>query len=272
VTDPTPVPATEPQWSLRRTLRTPSAESWAVVDAKAERVGAVTVHFGPDAVEGIVALPADTGPDAVRGMLAWLTDLLSLDATAGPGGIVHWVVATGALEDYGRRSPGRRATGVETDVATAKARIEPVLATMFPSVETLPDGGWAIDTGSARVFVTIRLGDGGAVLVRVLSITNLDVPVDGDLPAFLLSSNFSMALGRFSLDLEHRAVWFDHVLTADDLDDTTLGRTISAVAATADRYDDEIKQRFGGRTFREEGSPVEAAAKLGEPGMAGGYL
>jgi hypothetical protein len=105
----------------------------------------------------------------------------------------------------------------------------------------------------------------------VFSITNVDVPLDGDLPRFLLGLNYTFALGRFAVDAERRAVWFDHVLTADDLDDGTLARTISAVAGTADRYDDEIKERFGGRTFREEGSPVEQAAVAG-PGMAGGYL
>jgi hypothetical protein len=258
-------------WSLRRVLRTADAELWAVL-AGTTRFGTVSLQYAPGVVEGVVALPADLSGDAAKGMIIWITELLDLDSAAGPGGVIHWVVSTGVVEDLYRRSPGRRATGLETDVATARARIEPVLAGMFPEMATLPDGGYAVDTGSVRVFVNVRLADGGAVLVRVFSITNLDVEVDGELPAFLLSLNFSMALGRFSLDTEHRAVWCDHVLTADELDDATLGRTIAAVAATADRYDDEIKTRFGGRTFREEGSPVDQAATLAAQGMAGGYL
>lgn len=276
---PEPPPPDDPKqdeparqgWSLRRLLRTADAETWAVAGGET-RIGTVAIQYATGAVEGVVTLPAELAGDAAKGLIIWVTDLLDLDSAAGPGGLIHWVVSTGVAEDLWRRSPGRRATGLETDVATARARIEPVLASMFPEMTTLPDGGYAVDAGSVRVFVNVRLADGGAVLVRVFSITNLDVEVDGELPAFLLSLNFTMALGRFSLDTEHGAVWCDHVLTADELDDATLGRTIAAVAATADRYDDEIKTRFGGRTFREEGSPVDQAATLAAQGMAGGYL
>jgi len=259
--------------ALRRTLRGAGAESWEIVGGEAagesERVGVVTLHYGDDAVEGTLALPA-VEADTVRGILGWVTDLLQLDDAAGPGGMIHWTVVTGEIEDFWRRSPGRRGTGAELDVATARARVEQVLTAMFPQVGTLPDGGYAVDAGSVRVFVAVRQVDGGVVLVRVFSITNLDVDVAGDLPRFLLELNFQMALGRFSLDPANRAVWFDHVLGTEDLDDGALARTIAAVAQTADRYDDEIKGRFGGRTFREEGSPVDAANS--EPGMAGGYL
>jgi hypothetical protein len=263
-----PEPAA-PAWTVRRTLRTPSSESWDLLAAGAERAGTLSVQYAEDAVEGVLALPENAPAGEVRPILAWLTDLLTLDVAAGPGGLIHWTVTRGALEDFWRRSPGRRPTGVETDVATARARVEPVLSSMFPELTTLPDGGYAVDAGSVRVFVTLRLVD-GAVLVRVFAITNLDVPVDGELPAFLLGLNLALPLGRFALDNEHRAVWLDHVLTAEQLDDATLTRVVATVAGTADRYDDEIKTRFGGRTFREEGSPVEAATAV--PGMAGGYL
>lgn len=275
MTEPTPPAAATPDpkpaepWGLHRTLRTESAESYDVV-AGDGRIGTVTLQYAPGVVEGVLTVPADLGADAVRGLLVWVTDLLALDAAAGPAGSIHWVVASGALEDFWRRSPGRRATGAETDVATARARVESVLHGMFPNVATLPDGAYAVDVGSVRVFVGARLVD-DATVVRVFSITNVDVPLDGDLPRFLVGLNFGFAIGRFSVDAERKAVWFDHVLGADDLSDGTLSHTIAAVAGTADRYDDEIKARFGGRTFREDGSPVEQATTP-EAGMAGGYL
>ena len=274
---PLPPPAEQPQQppsgpQLRRVLRTASAESWEIAGADDhQRIGAVSVHYGPESVEGILTLPAGTDADAVRGVLGWVTDLLTLDSAVGPGGVIHWVVCVGETEDFWRRSPGHRPSGAESDVAGAKARVEQVLATMFEQVSALPDGTYFVDAGSVRVFVAVRLA-GTDVLVRVFSITNLDVPSDGDLPRFLLQQNFAIAVGRFSLDAQQRAVWFDHVVGADELDDATLSRTVAAVAATADKFDDDIKARFGGRTFREEGSPVEHAAVAAHPGMAGGYL
>ena len=254
--------------SLRRALRTASGESWEIVSGEADRVGAVTIQYAEDAVEGVLVLPAEADADAVRGILAWVTELLQLDAAAGPGGVIHWIAATGAVEDFWRRSPGRRPSGAQLDLVAAKARVEQVLASMFEKVEAASEDTYAVDVGSTRVFVGVRQVN-DAVMVRVFALTNVDVPVDGDLPRHLLALNFGMALGRFSLDVGNRSVWFDHVLGSDELDEA-LARTIAAVAATADKFDDEIKGRFGGRTFREEGSPVEAAQA--QPGMAGGYL
>ena len=273
-TDVTPPPAASepegegPPLSLRRLLRTDSAETWVIAGGE-DRVGAVTLHFSPDAIECVLLLPEGVEPDSVRGILGWVTDLLQLDGAAGPGGTIHWVVSVGQIEDFWRRSPGRPPTGAENDLDTARNRVEQVLAQMFEEVGKLPDGTYAVDAGSVRVFVAVRLNE-EHVLARVFAITNIDVQTDGDLPRFLLGANFTMALGRFSLDAANRAVWFDHVLGSEDLDDGSLARTIAAVAATADKFDDEIKQRFGGRTFREEGSPVEAVGT--QPGMAGGYL
>lgn len=254
---------------LRRTLRTATAESYEVASGE-QQVGTVSVHYGPEQIEGVLTLVgADVDADTIRGVLGWVTDLLQLDGAAGPGGLIHWTVATGEMEEFWRRSPGRRPTGAEDDLGTARVRVEQVLASMFEQVQQTPDGGYAVDTGSVRVFVNLRLIE-AHVLVRVFSITNVGVQTDGDLARFLVGLNFTMALGRFSLDAGQKAVWFDHVLGADELD-AALPRTIAAVAQTADRYDDEVKARFGGRTFREEGSPVEAAA-AGSGGMAGGYL
>lgn len=271
-TDVTPPPADPaaddaPPLSLRRLLRTDSAETWVIAGGD-DRVGSVTLHFSPDAIEGVLLLPEGVEPESVRGILGWVTDLLQLDGAAGPGGTIHWVVSVGQIEDFWRRSPGRPPTGAENDVDNARNRVEQVLGQMFQEVGKLPDGTYAVDTGSVRVFVSVKLND-AEVLVRVFAITNVDVPVDGDLPRFLLGANGGMAIGRFSLD--GRNVWFDHILTPEGLDEDALARAVAAVAGVADKFDDEIKQRFGGRTFREEGSPVEAVAQSAA-GMAGGYL
>ncbi len=268
-----PKPASGPPgWGFRRTARTPQSDSWDIVDAESDRIGSITLQYvAPAGVEGLLALAGEVADDQRRSLLAWLTEWLALDEAAGPGGVIHWTTVAGTATDYWRRAPGRRPTGAEQDLAVARSRVEAVLSQMSADWGTMPDGDIAVDVGSVRVFVAIRLVD-AAVVVRAFAITNLDVPTDGELPAYLLHLNFSMAIGRFSLDTNNGAVWFDHVLAGDEVDDTSLVRVIAAVGATADKYDDEIKQRFGGRTFRESGSPVEEAAKLPSPGMVEGYL
>ena len=50
------------------------------------------------------------------------------------------------------------------------------------------------------------------------------------------------------------------------------GTLVDTAHGYSDGASEEIKARFGGRTFREEGSPVDQAATPAGAGMAGGYL
>ena len=266
--EPPPVP-----WTLRRVARTAGAESWDVI-AGADLAGTLSlVYADGGGVEGLLALVADQpDEDAVRGLLGWVTDMLALDESAGAGATIHWRVSTGPLTEFWCRSPGRRAGGAERDMSAVRARVEGVLSGHFGGFATLEDGDYSVDVGSVRVFVAPRHVDETTIGVRVFSITNVDLPADADPAGYLLGLNFGFVVGRFSLDGTGTAVWFDHVLVGHEVDDVSLVRVVGAVAGTADQYDDEIKKRYGGRTFREEGSPVEHAAQLAGADMAGGYL
>src|SRR5258708_21087036 len=95
MTEPTdaPKPAESPTWTLRRTLRTPSAETWDVV-AGNERVGIVSLQYGTDAVEGMLSLPA-ADKERAKELLGYVTDLLALDLSAGAGGVIHLGLSAG---------------------------------------------------------------------------------------------------------------------------------------------------------------------------------
>lgn len=268
-----PPPAGPPGWSLRRSLRTAHSESWNLHDVRGERVGAATLQYAGELVEGSLLLGGAVDDETRRGLLGWISDVLALDGAVGAGGTIHWIAVAGEPTDYWRQAPGRRLTGAENDLAVVRSRVESVLSSLFGGYGALPDGDLAVDVGSVRVFVATRLVDTTAI-VRVFAITNVDVPKDTALPAYLLSLNFGLVVGRFSLDPSGRTVWFDHVVGGDEITTATLARVVSTVAATADRHDDEIKAKFGGRTFREEGSPVEEKISLSQTqsGMSGGYI
>ena len=68
--------------------------------------------------------------------------------------------------------------------------------------------------------------------------------------------------GRFALDAEHAAIWFDETLLGDQLSDETLHATVGIVASTADEWDDRLKQMFGGVTYQQflkQGAQQEAS-------------
>lgn len=113
------------------------------------------------------------------------------------------------------------------------------------------DGDFVLSIGEVHVMVAPRAMPDGEILTRIFAITNVGVTVSGELGLFLARLNFGMAFGRFALDVEHRAVWFDEMLLGEQFREKELRFAIEMVASTADQWDDRIKQMFGGVTYQE---------------------
>jgi len=162
----------------------------------------------------------------------------------------------------------------EQKLAAVRERIERVAAELGDGPpEQDSDGDYVIALGDVHVIVAPRATPAGPLVVRVFAITNVGIQVAPELGLFLARLNFGLMFGRFALDAEHRAVWFDETLLGDRFGDDELRFTIRVVADTADEWDDRLKQMFGGATYQE----VLAGRAKGEvpptkPGLSGGYL
>ena len=134
------------------------------------------------------------------------------------------------------------------------------------------DGDYLLGLGDVHVIVAPRALPGGPLVVRVFAITNTGVQVVPELGLFLARLNFGLTFGRFALDAEHAAIWYDETLLGDNFSDDDLRFTIRVVATTADEWDDRLKQMFGGATYEEAlqsgGNQTTPPAKPGQ----GGYL
>ena len=158
-------------------------------------------------------------------------------------------------------------------VAAARERIERVVARITERrPEQDEDGDYLLGIGDVRVTVAPRAAPGGPALVRVFAITNVGITVSPELGLLLARLNFGLMFGRFALDAEHSAIWFDETLLGDQFSDEELRFTIQVVAATADEWDDRLKQMFGGATYQEvlEGR-TDHQPPHPKPG-SGGYL
>ena len=134
------------------------------------------------------------------------------------------------------------------------------------------DGDYVLAVGDVHTLVAPRAVPGGPLVVRVFSITNTGVKVSPELGLFLARLNFGLTFGRFALDTEHNAIWFDETLLGDQFSDDDLLFAIRVVASTADDWDDRLKQMFGGVTYQEVISGrSESQAPPVKPGQ-GGYL
>jgi hypothetical protein len=160
--------------------------------------------------------------------------------------------------------PKPRPKGEPEKVVGVRGVIEGKLEAMFERYLVDQHGNYVLGLETARVFIVPTWLENGATVVRVFAITNLDVPVTAELTSFLLAKNLDFVFGGFALDVDNGAVWFNHNVLGDFLAAEELEATISAVAHTANQFDDEIKGRFGGRLYVE--TPNEAVPTPATPG------
>jgi len=158
-------------------------------------------------------------------------------------------------------------------LAAVRERIERVLEERTGQrPEQDPDGDYTLRTGNVHVTVAPRAAPGGPVVVRVFAITNVGVGVTPDLGLFLARLNFGLMFGRFALDTDHSAIWFDETLLGEQFSDEELRFTIGVVASTAGAWAERLKQMFAGSTYQEvlEGRSRHERPPV-KPG-SGGYL
>lgn len=161
----------------------------------------------------------------------------------------------------------------ERRLAAVRERIEPVLqAKLGRAPERDADDDYVLPVADVHVMVAPRAIPGGPVVVRVFAICNVGVTVAPELGLFLARLNFGLMFGRFALDTENRAIWFDEMLLGDHFTDEELRFAIDVVATTADSWDDRLKQMFGGQTYQEVLKGRKDGPRPGiKPGQAG-YL
>jgi hypothetical protein len=158
-------------------------------------------------------------------------------------------------------------------LAAVRERIERIVTQMLGRApEQDDDGDYVLSIRDARVEVAPRVSLAGPVVVRIFAITNVGVNVTPELGLFLARLNFGLMFGRFALDAEHSAIWFDETLLGEQFSDEELRFTINVVASTANEWDERLKQMFGGATHREviAGHARHEAPPI-KPG-GGGYL
>lgn len=113
------------------------------------------------------------------------------------------------------------------------------------------EGDFVCSFDHIQVIVGPRVLPGMIGVVRVFAITNTDVTVGSELGLLLARLNFGLLFGRFALDVEHRAIWFDETLLGDEVTVDQLRFTVNVVAETAGEWDRRLQQMFGGRTHHD---------------------
>ena len=173
-----------------------------------------------------------------------------------------------------RHGSAREHRLAERKIAEMRTYIEPVLTSILGKpAEQDPDGDYLLDLGHVRVFVAPRALPGRPPpIIRIFAITNAGVELTPELGLFLARLNFTLMFGRFSIDTDNAAIWFDETLLGDHVTPEELRFTVEMVATTANEWDQKIAGMFGGKTRPAgDATPDAPVAPNSKPG-SGGYL
>ena len=105
---------------------------------------------------------------------------------------------------------------------------------------------FGITNGSALIFVSVHPWGEDDASVQARAFVVRGPELRPDLLDYLLRENESLRLGGFGIDQDGDIV-FRHTLRATECTKADLRALVSAVAWTADKYDDEIIAKWGGK-------------------------
>jgi hypothetical protein len=101
-----------------------------------------------------------------------------------------------------------------------------------------------IGSAVAQIIVLPWRENDATVTIRSYVVTEAEINME--LTQFLLRENNNMRFGAFGLD-EDNDIFFAHTIVGSTCDKEELEGSAMAVAHTADLYDDQIMDRWGGK-------------------------
>ncbi len=136
-------------------------------------------------------------------------------------------------------------------LTTLRATLEKYLMESFGGFLKDQNNNYNLQAGSARIMVIPLEWFAGQTLVKIMALVNREATNPAGMGDYLIEENMKLIFGKFSYEPAARMVFFEHTLLGDFLNRKELETAVQAIASTADKYDDEIQAKFGGKKFGE---------------------
>lgn len=146
-----------------------------------------------------------------------------------------------------------------TDLLELRDKVQRTLVDTFSDVRVDSDGDFVIPYESTSVFVRCSEqgeGDSKRTLVAIFAVVLSEVNPTPELFEFVAVHADDWVFGHICTvrdkDSGLNRVLMRHTLLGDYLDAEELRSAVVAIVVSADRLDDEMKETFGGKRFREK--------------------
>lgn len=155
-------------------------------------------------------------------------------------------------------------------VENLRTKIGKYLRETVGSYEVTKDGSYSLRHGSTKLLVKpVGLPNTDKTIVSILAFVTIDVNMNNDLMKYIMDANTNLIFGKLVFLEDQKLIVFQHSLLGDKLDPEELMAGIGAVAFSADKYDDEIRSKFGGKRVTDA---ENEALKRFSDGYAGGTM
>lgn len=108
------------------------------------------------------------------------------------------------------------------------------------------NGFWFLE-GSTFVYVRVVAWGEDEAIARCYSWVVADIKPTPELMQYLLRTNSNLLFGAFNLE-DDGTITFEYSIIGSTMDKVEFKTAIKAVASTADKYDNEIVSKFGGKS------------------------
>jgi hypothetical protein len=140
------------------------------------------------------------------------------------------------------------------NVELVRNKVQKYLTSIGP-VSIDSDGDYSLRAGSARVFVRVQAHPNGeSTIVRVFTQAVSGVRLSPELYEFV-ATNTSTVFGTLSVFKNEDGTGMlvmRETLLGDFIDEEELKYAVLGIAFSTDEIDQELAERFGGRTFHDE--------------------
>ena len=142
---------------------------------------------------------------------------------------------------------------------SVKMKVQRILTDGLGKVEVDRDGDYIVRYESAVTFVSVYLQQeddpDSDVVIRCYSLMVVEVPVTPAVFKWVATEGQDFAFGGSYMvmrdDEKECFIGFRYTIVGNDLDPHELVSAVIRVTTTANRLDDELKAKFGGRLFSE---------------------
>lgn len=139
-------------------------------------------------------------------------------------------------------------------VAETRDKVQRILTKNLNAVQIDEDGDYRIRYGSTACFISVSDWGDGDTLVKLNALILSDIPTNPEVYRWAATEGQNYFFGSTAVIEQGQGtlgLLFSHTLLGTYLDEGELMTALGGIVTTADKLDDELKGRFGGRRLVE---------------------